>query len=534
MVRSVQRAEPDESLGVFDSPITDAIAITTLGSGRSWLLLREVLRGAVMGVRAEAATGRDEAIIARFGSLATSPGDLLDFHAGYMLGLGKGLISPITDVFDLLKLGLDVQRSATTWLLTQGATLIANFKQRSPGAVALLDQLDLVARKAGKVLTRALILLSNPLTAMLLVNALLDKLAQAALGAARAAGRRIVLSIFEFLELPWRQFGEQIGFVVGTVLVEFLMGVLTSGVGNIVRNVVRLMGRGGRLVASHAIQVFRLLRGLPGELLIMLRRLPEGLVGDLAPDMEHLVKLAEPLFDDVAATLAKDPIPADTPLPNVGLPDVPASTGGVPSGGAVSQGLPVGPGKVEPKVGSVETPGAATGQDPVPTAATHPRTQDDEYADFLQWIKQEGGTADVRAAGEPFTMQPHGGARQARQTVGVSGQSHQSAHGLPRSVGRGMPGYDPRAALTTLEQTGIHTGMDAYWKAEFQAMRRSGRTTATAQEIYNTVAESIQRAPGLSQTYKDALKLRLQDEMFVEFGLNSADVLPLPYPNILP
>lgn len=65
-------------------------------------------------------------------------------------------------------------------------------------------------------------------------------------------------------------------------------------------------------------------------------------------------------------------------------------------------------------------------------------------------------------------------------------------------------------------------------------MRRLGRTTATAQEIYNSLAESIRRAPDLSQGIKDSLKARLQDEMFVEYGLGPGDVLPLPYPDIPP
>jgi hypothetical protein len=148
-------------------------------------------------------------------------------------------------------------------------------------------------------------------------------------------------------------------------------------------------------------------------------------------------------------------------------------------------------------------------------------------------LREEGGTGDFSAAGEPRSLQPHAGASEARGTVGVTGE-HQSAHGLPQAVGRTVPGYDPRAALTTLEERVTHTGMDAHWKRAFQQMRREGRTTATAQEIYDTVSTSIQRAPNLSQQAKNTLRLRLQDEMFVELGMRPGDAFPLPYRNIRP
>jgi hypothetical protein len=74
--------------------------------------------------------------------------------------------------------------------------------------------------------------------------------------------------------------------------------------------------------------------------------------------------------------------------------------------------------------------------------------------------------------------------------------------------------------------------VDEYWKQSFRAMRGAGRTQAKAQEIYDIVAESIRRAPGLSAGEKNSLIARLSDEMFVEYGLQPNDVLDLPYANI--
>jgi hypothetical protein len=108
----------------------------------------------------------------------------------------------------------------------------------------------------------------------------------------------------------------------------------------------------------------------------------------------------------------------------------------------------------------------------------------DEYENFVKYLQEEeGAVGRPQAAGEPVTMQPHGGASEARQTLGVSGDQ-QSAHGVPRSVGKHLPGYDPDAALTTLQQQALHTELDQPWKDAFQNMRRQGHTTASAQEIY--------------------------------------------------
>jgi hypothetical protein len=158
----------------------------------------------------------------------------------------------------------------------------------------------------------------------------------------------------------------------------------------------------------------------------------------------------------------------------------------------------------------------------------------DEYENFVRYLQEEeGAVGRPQAAGEPVSMQPHGGASEARRTLGVSGDQ-QSAHGVPRSVGKHLAGYDPDAALTTLQQQALHTELDQPWKDAFQDMRRQGRTTASAQKIYDTVANSIDRSSQLAPGMKETLKLRLQDEMFVEYSLQPGQQMTLPYPNIRP
>ena len=146
----------------------------------------------------------------------------------------------------------------------------------------------------------------------------------------------------------------------------------------------------------------------------------------------------------------------------------------------------------------------------------------------------ENAIKNAKPAGDPIQLHPHGAATDARKALGVSGKDVQSAHGAPRSVMKGVGGYNPNNALAKLLDTAVHSGMDQFWKDTFMAMRRAGRTNATAQEIHDIVAESIRRAPGLSAGEKGSLVARLTDEMFVESGLKPGDVLDLPYPNIGP
>jgi hypothetical protein len=173
----------------------------------------------------------------------------------------------------------------------------------------------------------------------------------------------------------------------------------------------------------------------------------------------------------------------------------------------------------------------ASPERPAPTPG-NARTPQDEFDDFTKLLQEEGSTGAT--SGEPVTMQPHGGAREARQLMGVTGDEAQSMHGLPRSVGKHMSDYDPNAALTTLGEKAMHTELDQPWKDAFQAMRRDGMTRASAQEVYDAVAGSIDSSTELSPGMKDTLKFRLFDEMFVEYGLQPENEMTLPYPNIKP
>ena len=119
-----------------------------------------------------------------------------------------------------------------------------------------------------------------------------------------------------------------------------------------------------------------------------------------------------------------------------------------------------------------------------------------------------------------------------RQEIGVSGKDVESGHLLPQAVGKKVVGYNADHALTRLLKKSTHASMDAPWKADFKAMRAAGKTTATAQEVFDTVANAIQKAPEIEPGEKMSLIAALTDEMFMQHGLKPDDLLDLPYPNI--
>lgn len=132
-------------------------------------------------------------------------------------------------------------------------------------------------------------------------------------------------------------------------------------------------------------------------------------------------------------------------------------------------------------------------------------------------------------SGQPLKLIGHGGATRTREALGVSGRQFESAHGAPQAAMRGVVGYDPDVALSRLLPREVHQSMDRHWKREARRLARTGRTTWTAQEMFDTVAQSIRITTGLTQAEKEAHVARLSDEIFAESGLSRTDQVRLPY-----
>jgi hypothetical protein len=173
-------------------------------------------------------------------------------------------------------------------------------------------------------------------------------------------------------------------------------------------------------------------------------------------------------------------------------------------------------------------------REPMTITSSAARTPDDEFRDFMTMLRGEGAQGRFEAVGGLASLSPHALAPEARKALKVAGQGYQSVHLLPQAVGRGVPGYSARAALTVQLPEHVHRVLDQPWKDAFQALRRGGRTHASGEEIYQAVASAIEQSPHLSRGEKGFLMRRLLDEMFVEFGMTGKALYVLPYQNIMP
>lgn len=137
---------------------------------------------------------------------------------------------------------------------------------------------------------------------------------------------------------------------------------------------------------------------------------------------------------------------------------------------------------------------------------------------------------DEFVTGQQLQLQPHSAASQARQAMGVSGQTHQSAHFSPQAALRELPFYNARNVLTRILPTGVHRRFDDFWKRIFQSLANSGHSnTITVQELYDAVSSAIRNSPDFSDAEKFSMIAHLSDELFMQLGLRPTDVVRLPF-----
>jgi hypothetical protein len=188
--------------------------------------------------------------------------------------------------------------------------------------------------------------------------------------------------------------------------------------------------------------------------------------------------------------------------------------------------------------------------------ATRPRTPDDEFAEFEKWLREEAGATGPLTSDKLVQLYRHG----SRETVakylrrylmkqvakdgvlelgefimkiepGVPLKKQvdafvkhlEGAHSMPQAFGKKLPKgfkYDEGDALVILTpKKPTHTLMDQPWKDAFNDIRKSGAKQASAQQVFDIVADGIRRTPGMAESEKATRIARLHDEMFVELGL---------------
>ena len=105
----------------------------------------------------------------------------------------------------------------------------------------------------------------------------------------------------------------------------------------------------------------------------------------------------------------------------------------------------------------------------------------------------------------------------------------EAAHGASQKAMGKLLHYEGKDALTVLLPRKIHRQMDSFWKKKARLLVKKGRKDWTVQEMFEATVESIKKTKGLSEAEKFSLIERLKDEIFIDYGLKSGDILKLPY-----
>jgi len=249
---AIQRADEGE-LGFLDGWIIEHTASAAMGA-TAWHFLREILRGFVGGSRTNLKQGGGDHIVQRLKSLLTSPSAMATFYLHYVIGLAKGLVSPIVDLWHLISGAFKLQLQLSSWMIDKATEVF-----RRPGIVIarardVMASVDQLAGKAGKLFDE---FIKDPVKSVQRLSGWVDSMMEKALGQARAKGHDIADAMFRFIDLEWGDMGDKIGSVIGAVLVQILMMVFSDGIGNLVTEAGAILGRAGTMIGAEALNVIR-------------------------------------------------------------------------------------------------------------------------------------------------------------------------------------------------------------------------------------------------------------------------------------
>lgn len=328
IMRAQEQGDLEAFVELLDSSTFNAIMNKAVGPVQ-WPVIREVLKG-FAGHLAQVPAERTARIVARFGDLASPRGSWDDkqvFIKGFGWGLVKGVFSPITDLFDLLKLAVDAQQQVFGWLLTQGARALDGSLQAE--AAAVMAEFGAVGQQVRKAVAHAI---DNPEQALSLASQLGEQAGGQALGLARKAGASGAELILKASEAPFPQLGEGIGQVVGELISEVVLAVLTAGAANAARVGVRGVTTAARLLKSAPVKALRLAGEGVEQVLDLVRgfrRFGAGVysevAGALSRALEKALELLKKLFNlpaevfDKAVARLDEMLPAPAAVTDTGM-----------------------------------------------------------------------------------------------------------------------------------------------------------------------------------------------------------------------
>ncbi|MGB7547884.1 MAG: DUF4157 domain-containing protein [Terracidiphilus sp.] len=229
----------------------------------------------------------------RMKEFATSPSELLLFFPKYWWGLVKGIVSPITGLFDLVKLGVQLEEIARSVI----GTAWSKRDQLAADAKSLASSMRKLGGSAKDALKS---LLLHPLDTVAKLGPLLDTARKEANAAAERGGHKIANMLIQNADQPIPDLAETGGEVIGTVLVNVALFVFTDGIGDAI---VQIAGKLGDVASwlsklGKGAQFLGRLAGELGELLATVGKWITGAEEMIAKVAGAILKPLEPVLKE--------------------------------------------------------------------------------------------------------------------------------------------------------------------------------------------------------------------------------------------
>jgi len=289
--RIIQRSESDRALELSDSKLenqTTEIGMPDIESP----LVREFIRGFVEGLITKESKARISDISVRFNSLSKDPFAMFSLYAGFGFGIYEGIKKSAKDLRDMLIMGLTLGPRIYWWLLKKELYIYKNYDKVADRVVSIWNKISQQSTELDPIISKVL---KDPQTTINMVIKITENVSDAALEKVRHGGRKFSSSVLKFFELPWKEFGEKIGFVVGMILFEVMLGFATAGIGNVLTKLSTAL-KGGR-AALGAKQTFGLIKEATVGLRKILISMRDSVVDSSRTLIDDLIRLYDEFLD---------------------------------------------------------------------------------------------------------------------------------------------------------------------------------------------------------------------------------------------
>lgn len=292
-----QEAEPEDTtaqdLGWITEGVVEAAALPARALGdTAYSLVHATWHGFFAELKSHGGEAASK-VLGRVREFVTSPKDLLLFFPKYWWGLIKGVVSPITGLFDLGKLGVQLVQIGST----AAGTAWENRDKIAADAKGLANSMRGLGSRAYAALKS---LFSDPVGTVSALIPLLDQAKAETNAAAERGGHKIANVLLAAADQPIPDLAETAGETIGTVVVNVVLFVFTDGIGDAIVQIAGKLGEVGAWLGrlGKTAEMLGQLVAKLGELLTTVGgwvSKGEALIGKLAG---ALLKPLEPVLEE--------------------------------------------------------------------------------------------------------------------------------------------------------------------------------------------------------------------------------------------